>query len=377
MATTFKATTKKDLKLGDKPFSKIEKHYQPFQANVLGSAAITGLVGGREPEAWGAQISGTLIGPKVSTRKMGDEEYAENTGMNPFLAAAHLAFDYHWPLTISPDDVWLCIAQGFAAHVKANAEALRHRFVKHEGQAIIEVRRDNFAKGSPANDWEGAFAEFSDKIAEHIGNHTRNLVVSDFSTTGAIERASSEIVLMDAMSPYFKYLIKTCCGIPEVTLLGSVEDWKSVRARAAVFGEYDLGWWTNHLLPILDKIIESAAGKSDPAFWESFYHKGGGSGGPYVTGWINVLFPYLGGRKMGRNEYVSKWEKGIGCMCGGPSPESFPAGLSKVAFEWLYYDDIFPMEFLGGFIGVSQDEASLCMRPVIGWAVRDREENQG
>jgi hypothetical protein len=29
------------------------------------------------------------------------------------------------------------------------------------------------------------------------------------------------------------------------------------------------------------------------------------------------------------------------------------------------------MEFLGGFLGIRQDPDSLCLRPEIGWAVRD------
>jgi len=33
------------------------------------------------------------------------------------------------------------------------------------------------------------------------------------------------------------------------------------------------------------------------------------------------------------------------------------------------------MEFLGGFVGVSQDEASLALRPEIGWAVREAEQS--
>jgi hypothetical protein len=30
------------------------------------------------------------------------------------------------------------------------------------------------------------------------------------------------------------------------------------------------------------------------------------------------------------------------------------------------------MEFLGGFVGVRQEAATLCLRPEIGWAVREQ-----
>lgn len=47
------------------------------------------------------------------------------------IEAVHTAFAEHYPLVLPPDDVWLCLAQGFAQHVEANAEALRSRFVRH------------------------------------------------------------------------------------------------------------------------------------------------------------------------------------------------------------------------------------------------------
>ncbi|HWZ89561.1 MAG TPA: DUF4419 domain-containing protein, partial [Polyangiaceae bacterium] len=56
-----------------------------------------------------------------------------------FLAAVHSAFAQHCPLVLSPDDVWLCIAQGIAIHMDVNAEAFRAQFVRHDGQASIQI----------------------------------------------------------------------------------------------------------------------------------------------------------------------------------------------------------------------------------------------
>lgn len=41
-----------------------------------------------------------------------------------FLDALAIAYKAHLPLALSPDDVWLCIALGFAQHVNLHAEAL-------------------------------------------------------------------------------------------------------------------------------------------------------------------------------------------------------------------------------------------------------------
>lgn len=63
----------------------------------------------------------------------------------------------HYPLVLDPDVIWLTIAQGLANHINVNAEKLRRRFVAHDGKKKIIVRRDSFLRGSPENDWPGAF----------------------------------------------------------------------------------------------------------------------------------------------------------------------------------------------------------------------------
>ena len=50
---------------------------------------------------------------------------------------------------------------------------------------------------------------------------------------------------------------------------------------------------------------------------------------------------------------------------------SLPPGLSRVPFEWKVFEKIYPMELLGGFVGVTQEPDSLALRPAVGWAVRE------
>jgi hypothetical protein len=115
-------------------------------------------------------------------------------GVHPLIGAIQLSFDQHLPLELSPDHVWIVLAQGFARHVHANAEELRHQFVSHQGRETLSVRRDEFQKGSRDNDWPGVFDELSVQLRERIGKR-HDLIVSDFSTTGPLERAVSQVVL--------------------------------------------------------------------------------------------------------------------------------------------------------------------------------------
>ena len=192
------------------------------------------------------------------------------TDISPLVQMAHDAFYQHRPIALSPDAVWFTIAQGFSTHVNLNAEALRHRFVRHEGKLKLVVTRDDFVLGQ-SNPWPEAFAAFSSQIAEHVGK-LRDLVVADFSTTGPFERAATEVLLMDTFQAYFKYEMVAGCGIPRITLLGTPDDWRSVRRRAQMLSEYGLEHWTAALLPVLDRIVATAEGADDPAFWQSFFH---------------------------------------------------------------------------------------------------------
>ncbi|MBD3260514.1 MAG: DUF4419 domain-containing protein, partial [Candidatus Altiarchaeales archaeon] len=97
------------------------------------------------------------------------ENILECQPYNGFLMAAHHAYQDHYPLSLSPDHIWLCISQGLGTHINLNAEELRSRLVSHEGKLKLTVRRDNFVLGSPDNDWSGVVSEFSEQLGEHLG----------------------------------------------------------------------------------------------------------------------------------------------------------------------------------------------------------------
>ena len=162
---------------------------ETFQSNIVK------LIGGNEFEAYGTNTEEILP-----------------SEMNGFMEALHVCYSFHYPLTLSPDDVWLTLSQSFALHVEKNAEALRKQFVAHEGKKEINYRNDLLIMGSPNNDWISGFDFFAAEIKKHIGNK-HDLLTANFSTTGIIEKAASQIVLMDAMKQYFSYKVTTCCGI--------------------------------------------------------------------------------------------------------------------------------------------------------------------
>jgi hypothetical protein len=305
---------------------------------------------------------------------------------HPVVAAIHQAFTDHRPLCLSPDMIWLMIIQGVAHHINAHAETLRPKFVRHQETIKIQIRRDDFVKGSPENPWSEVFTEFSMKIRDHVGPKI-DLFLPAFSTTGPVERAAAEVVLLNTMQPFFEYELFTGCGIPSMTLEGTHDDWKDLSVRAQGFRELGLGLWIDVLAPILDQFTRAALGDAEPTFWRSLYKRNDQSGGPVITGWITAFFPYLKHHRTGQTTMPSRILRederdGLEEMLypsGKPTTGWFtgltttnlPSGLCSATFHWDYVNRSFDMEFLGGFVGVAQDQETLTLRPEIGWAVRE------
>jgi len=181
---------------------------------------------------------------------------------HPLFAAAYKSFHDHRPLTLSPDIIWLTVVQGLAKHINLNAEDLRSKFVQHQGNVKITVRRDDFVKGTPENPWPEVFSSFNDAIKSHIGE-SHSLITAQFSTTGIVEQAAFDVSLMDAMQSYFKYEVMTLCGIPSITLEGTVADWELLREKVIGLRGIIPSWWGEILKPICDQFVAAAEGIVD------------------------------------------------------------------------------------------------------------------
>jgi hypothetical protein len=224
--------------------SKVELAAKPRE-QIDRSKAIDDLLSAPAPKENSANADVRIAGRPREKRVSRIEQAFESearlvacTDVSPLVQMAHDAFYEHRPISLSPDVVWFTIAQGFATHVNLNAEALRSRFVRHEGKLKLRITHPGIFLGQPSP-WPEAFAMFSTQIAEHVGK-LRELVVADFSTTGPLERAATEVLLMDAFQAYFEYEMLAGCGIPQITLLGTPEDWRSVRRRTQMLSEYGL-----------------------------------------------------------------------------------------------------------------------------------------
>lgn len=288
--------------------------------------------------------------------------------------AVYLAFSQHRPFVLTPDAIWITLAQGFAHHLHAHAEALRSRLVAHKGKVTMKASTFELAT---TQDWNNVIQQWSTGIQSHIPAELYQTMLCDFSTTTSIIRTASQVVMLDAFQQYFEYEVRFICGIPTITVKGTLKDWVTIRERVDVMAGYHLEWWTDRLKPICDGFIETVEGHPSQRFWKHIYSPKEIYEGSLVTGWLADLFPYIKDPYTAsptvRNPVLDIPRERL-TSPSGLSPTSVPTGLSRAPFILKCASDQQEMDLIAGFIGVKQDAETGQIEPEIGWAVVEEDE---
>ena len=275
------------------------------------------------------------------------------------------AYANHYPITLSPDIIWLLIVQSFSRFVNANAEKLRHYFVKFEGKKEINI---NYEITSPEEasrkEWEEVISQYCEEIAKDVGKDLINNITPNFTTTTQTSLTACQISIMTTFKEYFKYKILGCaCGIPYVILEGSLEDWKKVQQKCRVLAKYKLRW-AKQLDSILKEFINAKQGKINKKFWQEMVrHKDGEDfyDPELYSGWFTYLFPYGRDGKYFAGE-IPALEQTATELLKCPLPLDVPIK-----------NKIYHLNLLSGFVGVTQDPNTLSLKPEIGWIIEDNE----
>jgi hypothetical protein len=166
---------------------------------------------------------------------------------NGFVHTVIEAYNQHHTLIVRPDDVWLAILTQFCFFVNGNAEALRHVFVSHAGKKELEI-----VEGGTRYSMDPAYMarQMTHLMEQHIlDDSLREWIMPSFTTTTAVDSATSAIVMMGTMKAYFSYQFGLKCGIPKVTLEGEKRDWEDILHRLdrlKKYGVQTIAWY--HLL---------------------------------------------------------------------------------------------------------------------------------
>lgn len=354
-------------------------------------------VEGRKPQLVGAAVA---MKAKIQRKGVDRIEYSEiETTQDPksldfifeececvhsLVLAIHTAYDLHLPLVLRADHIWLVILQSFAAHIDRNHERYRSALVAHKGKKEIEIENPTLVPGENSSDWRDVPAAFSERIRHHVNHDMCGFLFSDFSTTTSVSRTASEISVMYALQNYFVCTLQTYCGIPQITLVGTPDDFWRMKQRVQLFSEFGLSQWAEALQGVLTQLERTAAGdKPNLDFWQQIYKLHGGSGGEYISGWVNVLFPH---KKDGTENPCAfgQWDSkppslpAAAACSKGILSDDIPVGISMAPFTWHYHPTIssYRMYLAAGFVGVSYDQKSGAIEPHIGWAAVHRRDNE-
>lgn len=291
--------------------------------------------------------------------------------------AAFGAYSYHYPLVLSVDDFAVCLAQGVAQHI--NKEPERHRSklaanTKAGEKKNIEVDITHLKiqpkSGDNATVWPTVMDLITKALQKEMSRDLVALLTTPFSTTGKVEQMVLNCSMLDAAKAFYSYTCSVCCGIPSVTLHGSVADFESLATRIQALEVMfpDLKWWLDSLRPDVEQLMATAAGKPNLTWWNQMCHSvGGGSDISLLAGWLAHWIPYVKTVKgeviRARRDYRHYTE---GTLNGIPFGD-FRHALTTTEFTLNYLGKVYPMQVIAGFTGVSQDSASFALRPVQGW----------
>ena len=284
---------------------------------------------------------------------------------NALIAASHVAFKNHYPLTLNPDIIWQAFSLGLSIHLNLNAKKFADKFDAKKCSTAIEINRKNFTYQHNNNDWETELNNIEDKVKENIGEELFNVFDSEFSTSTQMSRTSSHIALMGMLPNFFKYESYTLCGIPKIHLEGTPEDWIKMQEKVKGFLEIDpeLGWWVEPAVELLDMFIRTSkgdVGEEVVTFWESWYKWKSLSNTQMVSGHIRTLFPYVfKGGKLARNERVDFRENGsVDFMF-------FPNCIFKAPIDWNFHNNKIRFYLITGLMSMTYTPEE-GMKPIFG-----------
>ena len=286
-------------------------------------------------------------------------------GEHPFLTGILTAYKEHRPFVISPDIIWLLISQGFARHLSNNADEFRKDIVNFENKKDLIILSNDIQLGNPNSNWEAVFPQFTNQITDYTGKELIDVLTANFTTTTSTTKIASQITVMEAVKEYFNYkVIMIGCGIPKITIEGTLQDWENILAKIKYISKYKLEWWTSELEPIINQIIKAKKGLFDKKFWINMVkaHTEKKYGSPTtIDGWIINFFPYTKEGKKTDLKPISK----INNLA--PEIVKLPFILEDVPNRKSY-----KMEFWAGFIGLSQNKNDYTLKPEIGWAINNK-----
>ena len=111
--------------------------------------------------------------------------------------------------------------------------------------------------------------------------------------------------------------------------------------------------------------------------FEFFCIGNGGSGGPYISGWIIFLFPYLDAGSKNHYVFGGNWKDASSkkSFFSRLTTSSFKYHMNQIPFTWNYLGTEIKMLFVGGLVGVVSEKDNSLM-PIFGYSIMEDKKEQ-
>ncbi len=303
-----------------------------------------------------------------------------NTYENGMMESLHKAYLNHYPISLSPEMIWLLILQGFATHIRLNSEEFLSDIVLPYTNKTIMLNCSEYER-LDSIPWEKCAFDFVDSIQTRMPAKLFSALTPTFSTADPDFQIISAVAIMDIVEPYLKYEILWGCGFPSITVEGTPKDWNKLIRATKKLKKYKLKWWLDELLPILEEFKNASNGSVNRSFWKcilkSQNERTGYIPNKFFNGWMIKFFPYILSDEQSaqykdfdcyysKNRYMVNLpysEKGI-------ELNEFPSGYSAINVKMKSTTGCtIPLNLTAGFIGFEQDSVTKIVKPNMAWFV--------
>jgi hypothetical protein len=291
---------------------------------------------------------------------------------NGLLATIAKAYAHHIPLALRPDDIWLAIIISFSFYVSGHAGEMRKFFVDHEGKKELVVDIDLEPSQENEEYWMECLEIMAGKIHECVKVDIADWITPAFTTTTKTDVTISHIALMATMREYFSYGFELCCGLSQLKLMGTLEDWKELREKVAHMKQFEietLTIWTDLLDDVLKEFIDAYQGNVNVEFWEKICtseRRGSGSEQKF-RGWFLVFAPFTtDGEYYLNSTDVIKSTGEYACINDADIPACSIDVVAAIKYEGIKLYDIV---FYGGLLATWHNDSTGEILPCPAWFI--------
>ncbi len=205
---------------------------------------------------------------------------------NGFFWSIFDAYCDHHNLYLRPDDVWIQILSQFARYVGHHKLTLQPKFTVSDFLLVsIDTEKINESQIFVATD-------------NYLSTEAKQLITPVFTTTNTTDMMISRLMISCDMNQYYGKLIELKCGIPSVSLEGTIDDWKKLivmTEKLRQYGQHDglINSWFDLLIPVLENFLMTAEGNDSielKRWWNQICDcRSGYSGTTFISGWLAVF----------------------------------------------------------------------------------------